>query len=624
MVRSISDVGSVGTLCRSVRLFHGIWRGAAGFAYRIVVVFALGGRMERIMDRQEVTFIADDREAKEIDRISIHEIGIPSMVLMERASMSVAACIMEQSNPGSDRILAVCGTGNNGGDGVAAARMLWEAGYFVSILIVGQMEKCSDEMRQQVTIAERIGVPVMAAESKEPTTVVTEEKLQKYTIVIDAIFGIGLSREIQGCYREWIAWMNRSAVRIVAVDIPSGIHTGTGEVLGIAVQADQTITFGINKRGLVLHPGTQYAGEIVVADIGFPKQAVVQVSPKAYTYESRYLPMLMPKRKARSHKGTYGTVLVIAGSPQMSGACYFASAAAYRVGVGLVHILTAQENAAILRTKLPEAIVSTWSEEFLDAEKEDIRQMIASASTVVIGPGLGRSQAAQRLLEWVLEDTGCEPERVVVPEETSAGHLEGDSENLSEEHPGWNFRNLSEDSDILKQKSHFLLDKIPVVIDADGINLLAGMKQYFTKDGKKGRRIKLPEQVILTPHIKEMSRLIRQEVPEIANHMTEMVSERTDGCTIVLKDARTLVSDGKDLYINITGNSALAKGGSGDVLSGMIGGLLAQGMEPMKAASLAVFLHGMAADSYVCDRGTASMLASDLLEEIPKVMGTSF
>lgn len=544
--------------------WHSIWAGRDRVS---------GIGMERRMDRQKINLIADAEEAKEIDRISIHEIGIPPMVLMERASMSVAACIMEQSDPAADRVLAVCGTGNNGGDGVAAARMLWEAGYSVSVLVIGQMEKCSDAMRQQITIAERIGMPVLPAEYRETASVVTEEKLEKYTIVIDAIFGIGLSREIQGRYREWIAWMNRGAARIVAVDIPSGIHASTGGVLGIAVRADQTVTFGVNKRGLLLYPGTQYAGAIVVADIGFPKQAVAQVSPKAYTYDSCQMPMLLPARKVRSHKGTYGTVLVIAGSPQMSGACYFASAAAYRVGAGLVQILTAQENAAVIRSKLPEAIVSTWSEEDLDSKQEDIRRKIASVSAVVAGPGLGRSQAAQKLMEWVLEGMDSE---------------------------------------------------IPVVIDADGINLLAGMKRYFKEEGVHGRILGLPEHVILTPHLKEMSRLICQEVPEIASHMAEMVSGHTDGCTIVLKDARTLVSDGSDLYINTTGNSALAKGGSGDVLSGMIGGFLAQGIEPMKAASLAVFLHGMAADSYVRDRGTASMLASDLLAEIPKVMGTRF
>lgn len=553
------------------------------------------------MATQKMHYIADAVEAKEIDRISIQEIGIPSMVLMERAAMCVASCIMDTTNPETDKILAVCGTGNNGGDGVAVIRMLWEAGYSASVLVLGQIEKCSEEMSQQIAIAGKLGIPVVFSEGIERNTClpadqrntdcigedrdslmsagganfdlvdsVTEEKLEKYTVIIDAIFGIGLSREVTGSFREWIAWMNRTAARVVSVDIPSGIHAGTGEVLGIAVQAEQTVTFGVNKRGLVLYPGTQYAGEIVVADMGFPRQAVKQVSPKAYTYQPLQIASLLPKRKTRSHKGSYGKVLVIAGSPQMSGACYFASAAAYRVGAGLVQVLTAQENAAIIRTKLPEAIVNTWSEEGIDTEIEAIRGMMEQASSIVIGPGLGMSDAARKLVKLVL-----------------------DYEKTGEK---------------------------AVVIDADGLNLLAEMEEYFVSCGSGGRKLNLHHNIILTPHLKEMSRLIRQEVPVIASHMADAVLERGSGCTIVLKDARTLVSDGADLYINTTGNHALAKGGSGDVLSGMIGGFLAQGMKPLEAASLAVCLHGMTADDYVRDRGSRSMLASDILEEIPRVM----
>lgn len=525
------------------------------------------------MAAQKIHYIADAMEAKEIDRISIQEIGIPSMVLMERAAMSVASCIMETTDPESDEILAICGTGNNGGDGVAAIRMLWEAGYSASVLVLGQEEKCSEEMCQQITIAKKMGIPVVFWMSvSDLSEFVTEEKLDQYNIIIDAIFGIGLSREITGAYCEWITWINRSAARVVSVDIPSGINASTGLFAGVAVEADQTVTFGVNKRGLLLYPGTQYAGEIVVADIGFPKQAVEKVSPKAYTYHPGQIASLLPVRNPRSHKGSYGKVLVIAGSSQMSGACYFASAAAYRVGAGLVQILTAQENAAVLRTKLPEAIVNTWSEEEIDTEIQEIHQMMEQASAIVIGPGIGQSDAARKLLKWVL-DYGESAENAV-----------------------------------------------PIVIDADGLNLLAGMEEYFVPSWRGGRVPKLRENFILTPHLKEMSRLIQWDLFEIKSHMVDVTEKWGSVCTTVLKDARTLVSDGTELYINTTGNSALAKGGSGDVLSGMIGGLLAQGMNPMKAASLAVCLHGMTADAYVESNGIRSMLASDILEEIPQIM----
>lgn len=522
--------------------------------------------------RQGINYIADAVEAKEIDRISIQDIGIPSMVLMEKAAMAMAGCIMAQSSPTVDKVLAVCGTGNNGGDGVAAARILRESGYEVSVLIVGQVEKCSEEMDRQLQIANRMRIPVYLAES------VTEEKLQKYTIIIDAIFGIGLSREITGIYRQWIAWINTSTAKVIAADIPSGIHASTGAVLGIAVQADITVTFGVNKRGIVLNPGMQYAGNVVVADIGFPRQAVRQVAPTVYTYDPQQIHSILPKRKTRSHKGSYGRVLVIAGSPQMSGACYFASEAAYRVGAGLVHVITAGENADIIRTKLPEAIVSTWSAPMTTEETTMISQAMDRANAIVIGPGLGESREAQMLLKMVLD------------------HIIKDTNTASD------------------------LPPKPVVIDADGLNLLSRRKEWFVADSHGGRTMQLPENVILTPHLKEMSRLIQTEVSVIMDHMIETVYERGDQCTIVLKDARTVVSDGTQVYINTTGNHALAKGGSGDVLSGMIGGLLAQGMKPMEAASLAVCLHGMTADAYVQEKGAYTMLASDILQAIPKVM----
>lgn len=560
-------------------------------------------------------YIADAAEAKEIDKISIQEIGIPSLVLMEKASMAVAACVRSYSKTGSlhttmlskdisenkaaflqenhtdlwqERVLAVCGTGNNGGDGVAAARLLWESGYHVSVLVLGQQEKCTREMLTQLSIADHLGIPILWDDFSKDTIgvramgyggkyqAVTTEKPLEYSIIIDAIFGIGLSRPVSALYADWIEWINASPASVISVDIPSGIDASTGDVLGKAVKADVTITFGVNKRGLALYPGMQYAGEVVVADIGFPEKAVCQVDPKAYTYAPENISLLLPRRKPRSNKGSYGRVLIIAGSPQMSGACYFAAEAAYRVGCGLVQVFTAKENAVIVRTKLPEAIVSTWSEGITEEEAVQIKAAIRSASAVVIGPGLGQSKEALSLVKLAL--------------------------------------------DLLCKREQNREDSKPLIMDADALNLLAGMEEYFEEDGAGRRRINLPPNVILTPHLKEMSRLIQWKLSDIASHMVTAVQSCGEGCTIVLKDARTLVSDGDKIYINTTGNHALAKGGSGDVLSGMIGGLSAQGMSPMEAASLAVCLHGMTADAYVQRNGRHTMLASDILAEIPNVM----
>lgn len=513
-------------------------------------------------------YIVDAQEAKEIDRISIQEIGIPSMVLMEKASMAVAGCIMAESDPAVDRILAICGTGNNGGDGVATVRLLKESGFDVSVLVLGQKERCTEEMNRQLEIAEQLDISVFwdnpsqgSEENDSEEMTITETRLQEYSIIVDAIFGIGLAREVTGKIARYIQAINRSGKDIVAVDIPSGIHADNGKVLGHAVNARVTVTFGNNKRGLLLYPGMEYAGQVIVADIGFPKKALARVSPKAFTLKKETVGNYLPDRKRRSHKGSYGKTLVIAGSPDMSGACYLASEAAYRMGCGLVQIFTAVENATVIRTKLPEAIVTTWSESVTNDEEKLLVAALHSAASIVVGPGLSMSDGAKRLLDITL----CE------------------------------LKNMP--------------DK-PVVIDADALNILAERNQYY----------EMGHQFILTPHMREMSRLTGMETTEISGNMIETVSGQQGGATVVLKDARTLVSDGKLLYINTSGNSGLATGGSGDVLSGIIGGLLAQGMTPFQAACLGVCLHGLTAERYSEKYLPHSMLARDILEMLPYVL----
>ena len=491
-------------------------------------------------------YIVNGSQAREIDRCSIQEIGIPSMVLMEKAAMSVASCIMAQADKKQDCILVVCGTGNNGGDGVAAARMLQDAGYIVSVLVLGQEERCSEEMKQQISIARHLGVSVFWDNLTGKTTF-TETSFSEYSIIVDAIFGIGLSRDVTGVIADYINAINRSAADVLAVDIPSGISADTGAVLGTAVKATITVTFGHNKRGLVLYPGTEYAGQVVVTDIGFPEMVTERVMKQSqtFTYTKEDLSVYFPNRKKRSNKGSYGRVVVIAGSKDMSGACYLSGEAAYRMGCGLVHIVTAQENVT-------------------GEQEADITAAIHKAAAVVIGPGLGQEAGAERLLDLVLQEAKKLPE-------------------------------------------------LPVVIDADGLNLLA----------KKGLYSTLGRQYVLTPHLREMSRLSGKSVQEIADDMTSAVMGQQAGATIVLKDARTLVSDGDWLYINLSGNSALSTGGSGDVLSGMIGGLLAQGCTQRTAATLAVYMHGLTAEQYCESAPPHCMLARDILEMIPKIGGNS-
>lgn len=496
-------------------------------------------------------YILNAAEAAEIDRISIYETGIPSAVLMEKAAMAVARCIEEicstsYSNmaPGGIKVLAVCGMGNNGGDGIACARMLSEAGFNACIFLIGDKSRATEETKIQLNIATNLDVPF-----------ITKPEDNEYNIIIDALFGTGLSRNITGVYAEWVGWINRQPSEVISVDIPSGINADNGQVYGCAARAGHTVTFGSNKRGTVLFPGSAYSGNIVVADIGFPEKAVHKTAPKAYTYKKEDLPRLMPERHMRSNKGSFGKVLVIAGSVGMSGACILAAKASARTGCGIVKIATASQNTDIIKTCLPEAITGTYEDGIADG--------IKWADVVAIGPGLGTDDNAVKLVEEVLK----------------------------------------------------VQDK-PVVMDADALNILTKL----VPDGKGIDRYNLAKNFIITPHIKEMSRLSGADVNEIQENIIDYASCHKSGCTVVLKDARTVVSDGSRIYINTTGNNALATAGSGDVLCGIIAGMLAQGMKPLEAASLAVMVHGITADVYAGKKNRYSMLASDIIEELQFVL----
>lgn len=482
--------------------------------------------------------IYSHKEAKSIDTHAIQTVGIPSLVLMEKAAMSVAAVLTERE-PKSSRILAVCGTGNNGGDGIAAARILHEMGYETAITVLGQTEHMTEETKKQLEIAVGCQVPVL------PLSSVTEGL---FDVMLDGIFGIGLSRNVEDVYEKIIQNMNASGARIYALDIPSGIHAGTGAVMNTAIRAVCTITFGVNKLGLVLYPGCSYAGEVIVVDIGFPAVSVAAVQPSAFCYERSDLEKELPVRPARSHKGTFGKVLVVAGSETMSGACFLAAKAAYRMGAGLVRVISTENNRDVLLTALPEILFSTW---------EEITDGIRWADAVVIGPGLGLTEEARDLVKYVLENS-----------------------------------------------------PVPTVVDGDAIRLCGQITDTLT------------DNFILTPHVKEMSYLTGMSVTELQQDImgTTVDTAGQLGCILVQKDARTVVSDGTECYINLSGNHGMATGGSGDVLSGIIGGLLGQGMEPFAAARLGVFIHGLSGDVQAAKKGCYSMMASDLAEGIADVL----
>lgn len=523
---------------------------------------------------------------QEIDRITMEEIGIPGMVLMERAACKVSERVMEllQSTDcgiesGKAKVLAVCGVGNNGGDGVAAARILYGAGINAAICVVGNPEKMSVQMRQQIQIAERVGVPF-----------VCEPSYNDYSIVLDALFGVGLTRPIIGEFANVIEEMNACQAKVIAIDLPSGICADDGSILNIAIQADVTVTFGYCKVGLIRSPGREKAGKVYIEDIGFPSMVFDQAFRKHpewkeyITYTNSDL-QRMPKRPEHSNKGTFGTVLVVAGSKGMSGACYFSAKAALRTGAGLVKILTAEENRQILQTLLPEAVVTTYDEKSLSEEtaRTAYVNLIQSADVIVVGPGLGVTAISEEILRLVLENT-----------------------------------------------------KVWTVVDADGINILANWVTQRTNaddhievDGDRQirKRMKcvediLPQNVILTPHLKEFSRLIQCDIEKI----NKMFIDTIDLCSYnkmliyIIKDSVTTVFQGKKRYLNTSGNNGLATGGTGDVLTGMISGFLAQGSSPFEAACLGVYVHGLTSENYSSQHFPGSMIASDVIEYIGNVL----
>ena len=488
------------------------------------------------------------KEMKSCDSNTSSYYGIPSLVLMERAALRVVEAIgQEQLDTG--RILVVCGSGNNGGDGLAIARLLHLQGHKTAILLAGDKKKFTPDAKVQYEICKKYQIPVISP---------VEFACQTYTLIIDAIFGIGLSRNISGSYADLIDQINGRPETKLAVDIPSGISTENGSVRGIAIWADPTVTFAYPKLGLLFYPGCAYAGKVIVSDIGIDENSWLGKKPQVGVLHMDDVRKQMIRR-SDGNKGTFGKVLLIAGSVNMAGAAYFAAKAAYRSGCGLVRIYTAEENRTILQSRIPEAVLSTYT-----GNRPDVAQLteaLSWADVVVIGPGLGTGEAAHTLVRHTLEDAA-----------------------------------------------------VPVVVDADALNIIAEDTQILLRPHTE---------LVLTPHMGEMARLTGDSIAYLKANILPAAEEfaRTYHVICVLKDARTVTAIPYGCsYLNVTGNDGMATGGSGDVLSGIIGGMIAQGVQPDLAAPSAVCLHGAAGDHAAGELGSHAVMASDIIEAVGKVL----
>lgn len=503
---------------------------------------------------------------KEADRRTIGEYGIPSLVLMERAALAVTECVMDYVTKAS-RVGVLCGTGNNGGDGAAVARILKEAGIPAVILLKDADLYKKAELRgtpeflQQLKAAEAFGVPVCGM-----------QETKSFDIIVDALFGIGLSKDVEGAYAAVLEQINTEGHIVIAVDIVSGISADTGAVCGTALRAAETVTFGAAKCGHLLYPGKEYTGKLRVADIGFPKPLLWE-QRRGFYVTKEGIGSLLPLRPAYSNKGTFGKVVVLAGSKNMAGAAYFAAYAAYRTGAGLVKIVTPECNREILQTKLPEAMLAVYGEE--DDFQALAKELTEFADAVVIGPGLGRGTAAGRLLEAMRDEL--------------SGRLE---------------------------------KAPPSVWDADALNLIAekmDAERYDTPEKRKAfLESFMPAGAVLTPHLGELARLMKLSVGGIAAGLLQNAEwlAGESRLVFVVKDAVTLVVSEKELFINTTGNNGMATGGSGDALCGVIAALMAAGKESFLAAASGVFLHGAAGDKAALETGYAPLMVRDLLRAI--------
>lgn len=569
-------------------------------------------------------YIVDAKEMQRADGNTIQYFGVPQLVLMERAALAARDAILQKWSEISRenvRILVAAGNGNNGGDGVALARLMFLMGQNVTVLVSGQEEKYSSAMRKQMEILEKYSDNGMEKKKEavdgsdksesfvsansgqkikdgRSLRIITDEEwkteagrdTRDYDLVVDALFGIGLSREISGIYREKIEWLNQLSGKKAALDISSGVSAQDGSVLGCAFSADMTITFGFQKRGMLLYPGRELCGEQKVADIGITVESFLGEYPAGITLDKKadHTARAFVSRSQNSHKGSFGKVLLMAGSAGMPGAALLAGEAVLRSGAGMLRIVSPSENREIIMTRLPETMYQA-------AEADtDWGKLLGWCDAVVIGPGIGQDEAAAENMENILT--------------------------------------------LMSEKEW----RKPLVLDADGLNLLAAsdrlselLKTYTAQGGI----------VVMTPHMAELARLLHCDMRELQAARLEKMEQyvRENGVILVGKDAATIVGYADKAgafryYINQTGNSGMATAGSGDVLSGIMGALAAMTAVERKTgdktgttaktekeayfeiAYEAVYLHGLAGDMAADQYGEVSMKAGDLIKVLPELL----
>jgi len=501
-------------------------------------------------------------EMRELDRRAIEEVGIPSLVLMENAGRTAYQVLCREFPGLKGPVAVVAGRGNNGGDGFVVARYLANTGREVAVFLLGREDEVKGDARVNLELLHYLGVEV-AEVTGEADLNPAAHRLARSALVVDALLGTGLNAPVTGLMAAMIERVNGLRPPVLAVDMPSGLSADTGEPLGAAVQAEVTVTFGWPKVGQVLPPGRDYVGRLWQVDLGMPPGLAREVTVELA--EARELRRLIPPRPFVAHKGTFGHLVVLAGSEGKTGAAALAGEAALRAGAGLVTAGVAASLNDILEVKLTEAMTlplpeATGARALGLKALEPLLAFLAGKTALALGPGLGTHPETQQLVRRLVREV-----------------------------------------------------KVPMVIDADGVNALDQDKEAL-------KQAAAPR--LITPHPGEMARFLGVSSGEVQADRLGVARgvAREWGAWVVLKGAQTLVAgpDGR-VSLNPTGNPGLASGGTGDVLTGLMGGFLAQGLSPWDAARLGVFLHGLAADYLAARHGPRGLIAGDLNRIFPEV-----
>ncbi len=502
-------------------------------------------------------------EMRRLDRAAIEQYGIPGLLLMENAGLQVVRHVEERFGGWrGKRVLVLCGTGNNGGDGMVVARHAFQRGAKVLAVLAGDPEKVSGDARTNLQIAQNLGIVQAIGDADALSTLWAGER---WDIVVDALLGIGVKGEVRGLIAEVIRFFEHCPVPVVAVDVPSGIDADTGAVCGRAIRAVLTVTFGAMKVGLAIGPGAEYAGEVVLADIGIPEVEVERAGIPRRLITREQVREWLPARPASAHKGHFGHVLVVGGSVGLAGAPMMAAESVLRTGAGLCSVAVPQSIYAAAASTLREAMVHPLPDAPEGCLRGDaisrLTPLLERATVLAIGPGWSTHLPAREALRELLGKV-----------------------------------------------------RVPCVVDADALNCIALDPTI------------LPAQhppLVLTPHPGEMARLMGTDTATVQANRLQIACEAAERfeAVVVLKGARTVVAtpEGR-IWVNPTGNAGMATGGSGDVLTGVIAGLLAQGMDVEQSATAGVYLHGLAGDLAVEETGQAGLIAGDIIRYLPKAM----